>query len=71
MFKTEIFNHGCTCHFPSLDLKITALNMLPPILRKKIDKERNTKLNKQRGSDFESFKFSCYSVSAEYTTVLT
>lgn len=29
---------------------------------KKIDKERNTKLNKQRGSDFESFRFSCNSV---------
>ena len=69
MFKTEIFNHGCTCHFPSLDLKITALNMLPRIARKKLTKKEIQ--NKQRGSDFESFKFSCYSVSAEYTTVLT
>ena len=62
MFKTVIFNHGCSCHFPSLDLKITALNILPWIAQKKIDKERNTKLNKQRGSDFESFKFNSVAI---------
>ena len=69
MFKTEIFNHGCTSHFPSLDLKITTLNIFLELREKKIDKERNAKLNKQRGSDFESFKFSCYNVSAEYDSL--
>ena len=51
--------------FEDYRLKYLTLNCA----KKKIDKERNTKLNKQRGSDFESFKFSCYSVIAEYDSL--